>query len=387
MLTRSLARCATLPLLLLLCQAGYSADPVKVFILAGQSNMVGHGKTEYGLNVNFDPGQPVSGTNPKEVIGGPGSLRKMVADNWATYGVGGPMQLVDDTVTLADVQNTANTPIAWRVRTDVNILARTEYLEDSSGNVTNNGVTRTGGLTVGGFAATNGFRWIGPELGFGHVLGDALDQDILLIKVSTGGTDLDVNWRSPSAAARSGEVGFMWTHMVSTVNDTLTNLDTIFPEYAGRTAEIAGFGWHQGWNDRVDGTKSAAYEDNLADLINDVRSEFGESNLPFVIGTTGMAPGATYSTVELAQLAVADSGQHPEFAGTVATVDTRPYWRDSTESPSNFGYHWNHNGLSHFDVGVGMAEAMVTLVPEPGASVVILAFALFFAVGGGARRC
>ena len=97
-------------------------------------------------------------------------------------------------------------------------------------------------------------------------------------------------------------------------------------------------------------------------LETDRRAVFGKPNLPIAIGTTGMAPPATYTAVELAQLAVADPGRHPEFAGTVFTVDTRPFWRDASISPSDFGYHWNHNGESHFLLGDAMGRGMQNLL-------------------------
>ncbi|HUT13878.1 MAG TPA: sialate O-acetylesterase [Thermoguttaceae bacterium] len=38
--------------------ADVPAGPVKVFILAGQSNMEGHGKLEWGRDPNYDPETP-----------------------------------------------------------------------------------------------------------------------------------------------------------------------------------------------------------------------------------------------------------------------------------------------------------------------------------------
>ena len=55
-------------LVLLICgltvlPATASDKPVNVLILAGQSNMVGHGKTRDGLNPEYDPSQPQSAMN------------------------------------------------------------------------------------------------------------------------------------------------------------------------------------------------------------------------------------------------------------------------------------------------------------------------------------
>jgi hypothetical protein len=72
-----------------------------------------------------------------------------------------------------------------------------------------------------------------------------------------------------------------------------------------------------------------------------------------------------YSAVEQAQLNVANPTLYPGFAGNVFTTDTRPFWRDASVSPSNFGYHWNHNGETHYLIGKGMGQGMVSMLPPP----------------------
>lgn len=328
-------------------QANAQADskPVKVFILAGQSNMVGHGKTTNGRNPDFDPDEKNSRTNPQEIPGGIGSLQWAVKTMPKTYGHGGTDALVD-----ADGE--------WIVRDDVQTYALIEVFKDKKnpGQLTK-GNTRKGPHTVG-FGKGS---WNGPEYGFGMVVGKALDDDILIIKVATGGTSLYGDWRSPTAVKkRGGEVGYMWGHMLSTVKKVLANLDTEFPNYAGRKVEILGFGWHQGFNDTVHKTEKDNYGPNLVDFIADVRGVYGKE-LPIVIGTTSMFPTDKPRTpVELAQLNVAKADPH-----TVA-VDTRPFWRDKSQSPSGFGYHWNHNGVSHYLIGAGMGKAYLELTDPKG---------------------
>ena len=316
-----------------------NADPVQVFILAGQSNMCGHGKVEMGLNPDYDWDQPNSADNPREVRGGIGCLRYMVGQDPDTFGHGGTTPLVD-----ADGE--------WRVREDVSIY----------GHVNNS-------IEVGGLAPGVGGKgsWFGPEYGFGFVVGDAIGQDVVIIKVARGGTSLGGNWRPPSVVAEhGGELGGMWTQMDEDVDEALSNFGTHFPQHAGREIEIVGFGWHQGWNDRVSRDFREEYERNLVALIGDVRELFEEPELPIVIATTSMAPGDERSLVEVAQMAVADAQRYPQFAGTVATVDTRPFWRDQTQSPSGFGYHWNHNGVTHWEIGTAMGRAMLELLPDQG---------------------
>jgi alpha-galactosidase len=324
-----------LPLLLAPVElASAAAEPVQVFILCGQSNMDGHGKSEMGLDAEASKkaGKTV------EIKGGLGSLRWMVEHDPKTFGHGGTNPLVD-----AEGK--------WIVRDDVFVNA---HVNDKT----------TKGAHGIGFGKG---EWIGPEFGFGHVVGNALDQDVLIIKVSRGGTSLAGDWRPPSAVKkRGGRVGFMWELMTSDVKTALDNIGQDFPMLANREYEIAGFGWHQGFNDAVSKTFPLEYEENLVDLIDDVRAHFGKPNLPFVIATTSMfPPDKPDNQVELAQRAVADASKHPRFKGTVATVDTGPFWRDKSISPSDFGYHWNHNGLTYYEIGTGMGKAMVKLLSSP----------------------
>ena len=168
--------------------AQQSPDPIKVFVLAGQSNMVGHGKALNGRNPAFDPSQPQSASNLSEIPGGIGGLAWAVETMPYVYGPEGTDPLVD-------------AEGAWWVRDDVQVYARMEVFQDRErpGELTP-GVTRKGAHTVGfGKADSGAQRWIGPEYGFGHVVGDALEEPVLLVKVATGGTSLKTDWRSPSA--------------------------------------------------------------------------------------------------------------------------------------------------------------------------------------------
>jgi len=299
-------------------QAGKS--PVKVFILAGQSNMQGHGV----------------------ISGGPGTLEAL---------------LNDDSAGAYAYLRSGNGQ--WMVRDDVWI-----HYERTATDI------RSGGLTIG--YGANDSR-VGPELGFGHVIGDALDNQVLLIKTCWGGKSLAVDFRPPSSG---GEVGFYYTEILRLVDKALADLGTTFPDYSGQGHELAGIFWHQGWNDRVNQAFNDEYEVNLANFIRDIRRDLGVPGLPFVIATTGMSgweethPRAL-SLME-AQLAVA---QYPEFEGTVTSVDTRPFYRPASESPSDQAYHWNTNAITYLDIGLASGEAMKELLdpmwpsPADGATV------------------
>lgn len=336
-----------------------STDPVKVILLSGQSNMVGHGKSEFGLNPNYDYSlsqaentangnvreiQTYYDTNTNQWVG-QGSLRYMVGTNPGVFGPNGTNPLVGPDIN--GIPGSGD----WLVRDDVFIHKQTD------GNI------RTGGHTIG-FGKNN--NWVGPEYGLGQVVGNALDEDVVIIKVAWGGKSLDEDFRSPTAATRRGlSVGTYWTDMVTDMNAAIGNLNTLFPQFAGREFDISGFGWHQGWNDRINSDSTARYEDNMADFINDVRAEFG-SDLPFIIANTGIEPGqAATDAIIAAQNAMADFGKYPDHEGNVAVVDTTGMYRAREESPTGFNFHWNHNGPAHYEIGAGMGEAYLALVPEP----------------------
>lgn len=285
--------------------------PVKVFILAGQSNMEGAGV------IKMDPKRN----------GGKGSLEYFVKNEKAPQRF---QQLVD-----SDGQ--------WIVRDDVWIW----YFD------------RKGGLTAG-FGAKD--TSIGPEFGFGHAVGESLDDHVLLIKTAWGGKSLAKDFRPPSSG---GQVGPYYTKMLEHVKSVIRDIKEHFPYYDGRGVKLVGFGWHQGWNDRVNQANNDAYEKNMVHFIRDVRKELGVKDLPFVIAETGMSgheekhPRAL--SLMQAQAAVAE---HEEFKGNVAFVGTKDFYRPKEESPSGQSYHWNSNAETYLLIGDAMAKAMLELLQE-----------------------
>lgn len=323
---------------------------LKVFILSGQSNMEGAGKVDLGGNPDTESKDP-------NIIGGLGSLRAMVVNNPARYN-----WLVDPVhpVTYAGFKGGENLP-GWVASDNVWI----SYWGGEGGNPDPKVPTverKNGPLTVG-FGGQCGMPegYIGPEYGFGKILGKAMADPVLLIKVSWGGRSLAGDFRPPSSG---GTVGMSYTLLVEKVHEVLTNLKKYCPSYEGNGYELVGLGWHQGWNDRINAGFTAQYETNLANLIKDLRAEFKAPKMRVVIGSTGMGDAnldPTAVALIAAQMAVSDPVKHPEFAGTVATIDTRPFdYGVNSPSPPN-GYHWNFNGESYFHIGESMGLAMVEL--------------------------
>lgn len=285
-----------------------AGKPIKVFILAGQSNMEGTGF------IKADP----------QRNNGKGSLE----------------YLTKDKATADKFKHLLDQNGDWAVRDDVWI----HYLD------------RQGKLTVGYGASADR---IGPELGFGHVVGDAYEEPVLLIKLAWGGKSLAKDFRPPSSG---GEVGPYYKEIVDRTKHLLGDLDKQFPELADRGYELAGFGWHQGWNDRVNQAYNDEYEQNMANFIRDIRKDLGVKDLPFVIAETGMTgkdekhPRAL--SLMKAQAAVAE---YNEFKGNVAFVGTRDFWREQDVSPSGQGYHWNTNAETYYLIGDAMGHAMKKL--------------------------
>jgi hypothetical protein len=291
--------------------------PVKVFILAGQSNMEGKGSIEQlGQLVREAPGEF------------------------------GPLQ--------KDGQ--------WVKRDDVWI----KYWD------------RKGELTVGYGTPTNR---IGPELGFGWVLGEAIENQILLIKVAWGGQSLAMDFRPPSSGAptfalnekikqriESGEyqVGGRFRDIIQEVRATLADLPNLFPAYDGRGYELAGLVWFQGFNDVINDDFRKEYGQNMVHFIRDVRRELGVPRLPVVIGELGMSGVEVDPRYAHKHYAVRDAQKAPsemsEFAGTVAYARTSPFVVTEGKTYDG-GYHYGGRADTFYRIGVSFGEAMLKLLP------------------------
>ncbi|MEM7391526.1 MAG: DUF6288 domain-containing protein, partial [Verrucomicrobiota bacterium] len=214
--------------------------PIKVFILAGQSNMEGKGWVEH-----LEP-------------------------------------LLDDPETRGPFVHTRDRFNQWRTHDDVWVQWREQNRWGDLGPGFGNGVTPTG------YNPTH----IGPELQFGHVMRKLLDHQVLLIKTAWGGKSLAVDFQSPGA----GGPGAYFSEMTNDVSEVLNNITNYFPDYAGQGLDMAGFAWFQGWNDAINHGYRTNYASNLVHLINDIRHVYG-SNLPFVVGEGGWGGNEPSDTI------------------------------------------------------------------------------------------
>ena len=315
--------------------------PLQVFILAGQSNMVGH--------ANFITVPTLFTAKEPEVR----ELAKLVFKDGHTV----TRAMVDDQIATMIERNDLNQKIRKKEITGAKeIAAAREKIKQLT--VEFNAKTRkikahftvskrvyitsiadrnrrSGPLSVGFGGSPDK---IGPELGFGLSLATKLDAPILLVKTSWGGKSLNYNFRPPSAGPyelsekeKAGDkveeikknVGLNYRMMNEAVHAVLKDLEKHHPEYdASAGHEMAGFVWFQGFNDQFSPAFRDNYKDNMIAFIKDVRKEYKTPKMPFVIGVLGTgitAEAVGKNAVSVAQRAAARA---PEFKGNVVSVES-----------------------------------------------------------------
>jgi len=414
---------------------GDAARPVKVYILAGQSNMVGMGnlsgaKNLYNgvyfssnaavpgefqiyrvgnysaspLNVYLPNGTPTNKPISEGQLEVPqyGVYRLHCGFGENSYSVmhlGGKEVYRRDARVKPAMQEvtlkpgtrytfkisdfTGEPPRFWMEKTDLlgngdlEAVAKREgkfpWLVDSKGNWTirHDVYYQEARLAEDGkgspLSATSNGNSIGPELGFGHVLGTFHDEQVLLIKTAQGNRSLGFDFRPPSSGRTDPNNEFEsleYKLMIEGVRKTLDNIDKVVPDYHSQGYDIAGFVWFQGHKDSFAEDSIAEYEKHLVNLINDVRTDFKKPKLPVVVATVGFGGhnmSEKFLRILKAQLSVGDKTLHPEYSGTVASVDTRDFWREVAQSPTNQDYHYNRNAETYMLIGDAMGRTMVKL--------------------------
>ncbi|MSU27399.1 MAG: sialate O-acetylesterase [Pedosphaera sp.] len=324
--------------------------PVQVFILLGQSNMVGAGK----------------------VKGGDGSLEFAVKEK-KKY----PYLVQEDG--------------QWTERQDVRFV---RYMS-GKGPLNNEWMTVKGGS-------------LGPEYGLGHPLGNAINAPVMILKSCIGNRALGWDLLPPGSERREFVIkdkagvekklvyagykdkpefwemdpakglktepapwvdkagkpidwyaGKQWDSDIGDAKKALADLEKHYPGAKGY--EVAGFFFWQGERDAGNAGHAAHYEKNLVHFIKSLRKEFNAPAAKFVLGTLGEAvkgssgPGGQ---VLEAHLAVdGTTGKYPEFKGNVATIYTNPM----AQGGSGNG-HYGGKAEVYMDVGEAMGKAMVELL-------------------------
>ena len=231
---------------------------------------------------------------------------------------------------------------------------------------------------------------IGPEIGIGHHVGEATDAPVLILKSCIGnralGWDLlppggegfeftdskGVTWVHPGYKGtperwKKGEepkkikwyAGMQYDGDIARAKKVLSELDKFYPD--AKSYQVAGFFWWQGDRDSRSEALSSRYEKNLVHLIKTLRKDFNAPNAKFVCASLGQSKkGATDGGGKIlnAMLAVdSDSGKYAEFKGNVAAVYTHPLSKGGSS-----GGHYGGNAETYMNVGEAMGKAMVELL-------------------------
>lgn len=277
------------------------AKPLLVYVLVGQSNMEGHAELRVLDYLGEDPATAPLLKAMRDRRGKPSEIE----DVWISYLTG------------------------VRGRID-------------GGNDTIEGPLTLGYGSRGGVGADEAGRKIGPEMGFGITLHEALDRDILIIKCAWGGQSLHTDFRPPSAGPspvdpEGTKTGLRYRQMVDHIEAVLADPGRVVKGYRKSGGyELAGVVWFQGWNDLVNRDvypevgddaelpRYHGYTEVMAHFIRDLRMHLQAPELPFVvgvIGVDGLDPNEGIVALREAQTAVA---QLKEFRGNVVAVATPP---------------------------------------------------------------
>ncbi len=319
------------------------SKPVKVFILMGQSNMVGAGK--------------VAGADKV------GTLENAVKqEKLYPY-------LIDDAG-------------KWTERMDVRNVRVMVSRGGGMGVHNNEWMTIKGGT-------------IGPEIGIGHQLGNALDEPVMILKSCIGNRALGWDLLPPGSEryeyeevdpktkekvtwiyAGSKDVNERWLkgeepkavpwYAGKQYDDDVKNAKAVLEKlgeyYPGATKyEVAGFLWWQGDRDRYKEGHAARYEHNLVNLIKSLRKDFNCPQGKFVLATLGQTSkeNATGNDglIFNAMMNISDGAKHPQFKGHIATVYAHPLSKGGASNG-----HYNGDARTYMNVGEAMGRAMADLI-------------------------
>lgn len=300
--------------------------PVQVYILLGQSNMVGSGVTT--------------------------PLQGIAAEKYP--------YLVDDSG-------------AWTVRKDV----RNVFIMASGNNIGK--IQQNNWMTIER-------KKIGPEIGLGHHLGNATDAPVLILKSCIGNRSLGWDLLPPGTEAyehggklhpgyrgtpdnpkgdtggdmaKGWYAGCQYDGDIASAKHILENLGTYYP---GATEyEVKGFFWWQGCKEKGTPAHYERYGQNLVQLIRALRKDFDAPDALFVaasLGETKLDAGGADGAMINALIALAKS-DHEELKGKVGFVYSNPL----SMGGGSCG-HYGNNVQTYMNVGEGMGKAMVELIEK-----------------------
>jgi len=316
--------------------------PLQVYILLGQSNMVGMGRI--GNEKNNQDG------NLYHAVHNKGLYQYLINDNKS-----------------------------WKNSENVRYVY-----------TTGSGIEKTKIQAYGWMGVANVAKTIGPELGMAHTLtDDDSDTPVLVLKSCIGNRALGWDLLPPGSEGfeytdRKGKTwlrpgyhgtperwekgskpdftawyaGIQYDGDVRRAKEVLNNLDEYYPGVAPGDYQVAGFFWWQGDRDMRDEGLCARYQINLTNLIKQLRVDFNCPFAKFVCGSLGQTVigDGKVTGDKLIFDAMLECEKDPQFEGTVACVYTHPYSKGGSSSS-----HYNGNAETYMNIGEAMGSAMAKL--------------------------
>jgi alpha-galactosidase len=377
-----------------------AAEKLKIFILAGQSNTVGHANP-HTIATLYQSGDPRDEALAKMVFKEGSGLSKAKLDAQLVEArkldeLGGGISFdkvkkmedgPEKKALEAKVKKHKDAHEAYKSKvTSACVVSDRVYINSIA-----DGSKKSGKLGVG---YGGGGKKLGPEFGFGLSMAKKVEGPILLIKTSWGGKSINYNFRPPSAGPyqlndkekAGGKVdeikknaGLNYRMMNESIRNVLSNLKENHPAYdADAGYEIAGFVWFQGYNDQFSDEFRDNYKDNMISFIKDVRKEYKVPKMPFVIGVLGTGRTAEKVGENAVSLGQREAAKAPEFKGNVVSVESyKDYSNFSHEIfskgwPKHYHewdtvgsdrpYHYLGSGAFFVRLGDSFANAMADLM-------------------------
>lgn len=380
----------------------FGGEPLKIFILAGQSNTVGHARA-HTIATLLASDKARDKELVQLVFGEKSTISKSTLDSQLE--LGRKIDELSGGISMDKIKKMEDGPEKKALEDKVKDMkaaheaykAKVAAACRISDRVYINSIAdrnkKAGklGIGYGGDA-----KKIGPEYGFGLSIAKKVDGPILLIKTSWGGKSLNYNFRPPSvgpyelndkekASDKAEEIkknaGQFYRMMNEQVRTVLDNLKENHPDYNEKDGyEIAGFVWFQGFNDQFAPEFRDNYKDNMIAFIKDIRKEYKSPKMPFVIGVLGTPVTAEKVAENAVSVGQREAAKAPEFKGNVVSVESYTEYSHFSNAVFQKGwpqhyhewdtvgsdrpYHYLGSGAFFVRLGDSFANAMADLIAK-----------------------
>ncbi len=263
----------------------------------------------------------------------------------------------------------------WTIREDVRNI---HY--QGSGRPANGNIRRNDWLTISG-------NRIGIEIGIGHYLGYSIDAPVMILKSAIGNRSLGWDLLPPNVAAYEydgtlqpgyGETpstagqgplkpedewyaGLQYDGDVARAKRVLDNIGEYFPGAADY--EVAGFLWWQGDKDMRNPAHFNNYEKHLVALIKSLRKDFDAPNAAFVTASLGQTKqddtSSGHGIILQAMKSVAGGKYSRELGDNIGFVYTHPLSMGGSSSG-----HYGGNAQTYMNVGEAMGKKMIEMLSD-----------------------